>query len=73
MHFRSLKLDTGFRLDLFIEDNVIVECKAIEKLLPIHEAQVLTYMHLTDTRLGYLVNFNTGLIKNGIKRVVNRR
>ena len=73
VHFRETRLDTGFRIDLLVEDKVIVECKAIDKLLPIHEAHVLTYMRLTDKRLSYLINFNTTLIKNGIKRIVNRK
>lgn len=62
--------DDGLRIDLLVENCVIIEVKAIEKLAPIHEAQLLTYMKLTDIRLGFLINFNVKLIKDGIKRMV---
>lgn len=60
----------GFRVDVFVQDRVICELKAVEKVLPVHTAQLLTYLKLTDRRLGYLINFNVPLIKQGIKRVV---
>ncbi len=63
------ELELGFRLDLLIEDEVIVELKAVESLLPVHQAQVLTYMKLSGKRLGLLINFNVPLIRNGIKRI----
>jgi GxxExxY protein len=66
-------LDTGLRIDLLIEDCVIVEIKAVEKLHPIHEAQVLTYLKLTGKKLGLLVNFNVEVIRTGMKRVILSR
>ncbi len=65
------RLDVGYRLDMLVEDAVIIENKAVETLLPIHEAQLLTYLRLRDCRLGYLINWNVPLIKDGIKRMVN--
>lgn len=64
------KIDAGYRLDLLIEGLVVVELKAVEKLLPIHEAQMLTYLKLSKLRLGLLLNFNVPLLKDGIKRLV---
>ena len=58
------------RLDLLVEDTVIVEIKAVEKLLPVHEAQLISYLTATGLRLGYLLNFNSHLLKNGIQRIV---
>jgi len=63
-------LDDGLRIDLLVEGSIIIEVKAIDKLLPIHEAQLLTYLKLTGHRLGFLINFNVKLIKEGIKRMV---
>lgn len=65
------RLDVGYRLDMLVENAVIIENKAVEALLPIHEAQLLTYLRLRDCRLGYLINWNVPLIKNGIRRMVN--
>jgi GxxExxY protein len=64
-------LDIGFRSDLIIENKVIVEIKSVEQLSNVHLKQVLTYLRITDLKLGLLINFNEALIKNGIKRVVN--
>lgn len=64
------RLDAGLRLDLLIEDCVVVEIKAAEKMLPVFEAQLLTYLKLSGRRLGLLINFNVPLIKDGIKRLV---
>jgi len=64
------RLDVGYRLDMLVENTVIIENKAVETLLPVHEAQLLTYLRLRDCRLGYLINWNVPLIKNGIKRMV---
>ena len=61
-------LDNAFRVDLWVEDKVIVEVKAVDKLAPIHEAQILTYMRLSKSPLGLLINFNEKLVKDGIKR-----
>jgi GxxExxY protein len=68
--YDDLRLDAGLRLDLLVEDQVIVELKAVERFLPVFEAQVLTYLKLTDKRLGLLINFNVPRIKNGIKRLI---
>ena len=64
------RLEAGLRLDLVVDDNVIVEVKAVEKMNPVCEAQLLTYLKLTGLRLGLLVNFNVPLAKDGIKRLV---
>jgi GxxExxY protein len=69
--YKQVKLDCGYRLDLIVEDEVIVEVKAIEKLLPIHEAQLLSYLRLAKKRLGLLMNFHVPVLKNGLKRLVN--
>ena len=64
-------IESAFRADLVVDDRLMVELKAVETLLPLHEAQLLTYLRLTGLRLGLLINFNTQRIKNGIKRLVN--
>ncbi len=69
--YEEVKLDIGYRLDLIVENKVIIELKSVEKLNDIHMAQVLTYLKLSDCKLGMLINFNVSLIKNGIKRIVN--
>jgi GxxExxY protein len=69
VNYRGVRLETGFRLDLIVAEAVVVELKAVDELLPLHEAQLLTYLKLTGKRLGFLVNFNTTLIKHGIKRI----
>jgi GxxExxY protein len=68
--YDEVQLDAGLTLDLLVEDLVIVELKAIEGLLPIHQAQLLTYLKLTGIRLGLLINFNVSYLKNGIKRLI---
>lgn len=68
--YDKVHLDAGLRLDLLVEDCVVVELKAVENLLPVHTAQMLTYLKLTGHRLGLLINFNVPLIRDGIKRVV---
>jgi GxxExxY protein len=68
--YEEVRLEAGYRIDLIVNDCVSVELKAVEKLHPVHEAQLLTYLKLTGYRLGILINFNTRLIKDGIKRVV---
>lgn len=70
--YDGLHLEIGYRADLIVEDKVIVEIKSVEKLAPVHMKQLLTYLRLADKRLGLLVNFGEALIKNGLKRVVNR-
>jgi GxxExxY protein len=68
--YKGLKLDCGYKLDLIVREEVILELKAIEKLLPIHEAQLLTYLRLTGKRVGLLINFNVPLLTQGIIRRV---
>ncbi|MCX6984628.1 MAG: GxxExxY protein [Lentisphaerae bacterium] len=68
--YDNIKFDAGFRLDLLVEDKVIVEIKAVDDMNPVFEAQILTYLKLTGIRLGLLINFNTPLIKKGIKRII---
>lgn len=69
--YNEVNLDVGYRLDILVEDKVIVEIKAVEALNDIHLAQILTYLKLSGCKLGLLINFNVTLIKNGIKRVIN--
>lgn len=70
--YDQLELGDGYRLDLLVNDAVIVEIKAVEKLLPVHAAQLLSYLRLTNKRVGLLLNFNVPRLVNGLKRVVNR-
>ena len=70
IQYKSHNLDLKYRLDLLIGNKIIVELKCVERLSPIHDAQILTYLKLMDLRLGYLINFNVPMIKNGIKRKV---
>lgn len=69
--YKGAKLDCGYRIDLLVEDCIVVELKCVESTLPIHKAQLITYLKLSGCKLGYLVNFNVPFIKNGIKRIVN--
>lgn len=69
--YEEVKLEYGYRVDLLVEKKVVVEIKSMEALNDVHLAQVLTYLKLSNCRLGLLVNFNVALLKNGIKRVVN--
>ena len=71
INYKSLKLDCGYRLDFLVEKTVIVELKAVDGLLPIHEAQLLTYLKLGGWPIGLLINFNVPVLKKGIKRMVN--
>ncbi|MBN2020722.1 MAG: GxxExxY protein [Sedimentisphaerales bacterium] len=68
--YKGLKLDSGYRIDVIVENGVIVELKSVEKVLPIHEAQILTYMKLSGIKVGLLINFNVIKLKEGIKRFV---
>jgi len=65
------KIDAGYRVDMLIGDCIIVENKAVDQILPIHQAQLLTYLKLHDCRLGFMLNWNVRLMKDGIKRMVN--
>lgn len=69
--YKGVKLECGYRLDLLIEDEIIVEIKSVEKLLPIHQAQLLSYLKIADKRVGMLINFNVKVLKRGLRRVVN--
>ena len=69
--YREVKLDCGYRIDLLVENKVVIETKAVEALNDVHLAQILTYLKLSGCKLGFLINFNVSLIKNGIRRVVN--
>ncbi len=69
--YDGLQIDAGYRIDMLVEDCIIVENKAVEQLLPIHDAQLLTYMKLKKVQLGFLLNWNVRLIRSGIRRMVN--
>ncbi len=69
--YEEVRLELGFRADIVVENRVIIECKSIEALAPVHGKILLTYLRLADMRLGLLINFNVPLIKEGIRRVVN--
>lgn len=69
--YHDVRLDCGYRVDLLVENKLILELKSVDALDDIHLAQVLTYLKLSDCKLGLLINFNTALLKHGIKRVVN--
>lgn len=69
--YKEVKLDHGCRIDLLVENKVVVEIKTVEELNDVHAAQVLTYLKLGDYRLGLLVNFHVALLKNGLKRIIN--
>jgi GxxExxY protein len=69
--YEEVKLEIGYRIDIIIEDKFIVEIKSVEALNDVHLAQLLTYLRLTDCKLGLLINFNVKLLKNGVRRVIN--
>ncbi len=69
--YKGVRLDCGYRMDVVVEDTVVVELKTVDKLLPIHEAQLLTYLKLYHRQLGLLLNFNVAVLKDGLKRIVN--
>ncbi len=69
--YDGIKLDAGYRLDLLINDQVIVELRSVEKFLPLHTTQLLSYLKLSGLKLGYLLNFNVAHMRDGIKRIVN--
>ena len=71
IQYKGAKLDCGYRLDIVVANTVILELKACEKLEPIHEAQLLTYLKLTGLKVGLLINFNVPVLTNGIKRISN--
>ena len=69
--YESIRLDAGYRMDMLVENEVVVEVKAIAKVLPVHEAQLLSHLKLSDHRVGLLINFHALRLKDGIKRMVN--
>ena len=69
--YRAVKLDCGYRMDMVVEHEIIVEIKSVEKLLPIHKAQLLSYLKFVGNNFGLLINFNVDVLKKGIQRVVN--
>lgn len=69
--YEAVTIDVGYRLDIVVENAVVLELKAVESVLPIHQAQLLSYLKLSDTRLGLLLNFNVVKMKDGITRLVN--
>lgn len=71
VHYKGVNLDCGYRLDLVVEESIIVELKAVEQILPVHEAQLLTYLKLAAIQVGLLINFNVAVLKHGLKRIVN--
>ena len=68
--YKGMKLDCGYRLDILVENSVVLELKSIEQILPVHHAQLLTYLRLSQKKVGLLINFNVGVLKNGIVRRV---
>ena len=70
LSYKGVNLDCGYRLDFIVSEKVVVELKAINEILPVHEAQLLTYLRLTGLRVGLLINFNAAVLKNGIRRRV---
>jgi len=71
LNYKGRHLDCGYRLDLLVEDKIIVELKSVESLEPIHDAQLLTYLKLKNAHLGLIINFNVMMLKDGIRRLVN--
>lgn len=69
--YEEVRLDVGYRIDIIIEDKFIVEVKSVEALTDVHLAQLLTYLRLSNCKLGLLINFNVSLLKNGVRRVIN--
>ncbi|MBX7172596.1 MAG: GxxExxY protein [Pyrinomonadaceae bacterium] len=69
--YKGVKLDCGYRMDIVVESSIVVEIKAIERILPVHEAQLLSYLKLYNKRLGLLLNFHVSVLKNGMKRIAN--
>ena len=72
LRYKEVTLEIGYRIDIWVDRKLIIEVKSVESLQPIHLAQVITYLKLTDNRLGLLVNFNEKLVSKGIRRVANR-
>lgn len=71
LHYKGFELSKEFRVDIMIDNSIVMEIKSCENMLPVYEAQIISYLKLTEKKLGFLVNFNVKLLKNGFKRVVN--
>jgi len=71
LYYKSQILDKDFRIDVLVEKEIIIEIKAVEVILPVHKAQIISYLKLADKRLGFLINFNVPVLKAGFKRFVN--
>ena len=71
LYYKGENLNKDFRIDILVEKEIIIELKAVDYLLPVHEAQIISYLKLTDKKLGFLINFNVPLLKEGFKRFVN--
>lgn len=71
IQYEAVNIDAGYRIDMIVEEMIIIENKTVERLLPIHEAQLLTYLKMRGCRLGYLLNWNVPMLRDGIKRLVN--
>lgn len=69
--YKEIKMDVGYRIDLLVENKIIIEVKSVENLAPVHFAQLLTYLKLLKLKVGLLINFNTKMLKDGIHRIVN--
>ena len=69
--YKGVRLDCGYRMDLVVENSVIVEIKAVERIIPVHEAQLLSYLKLADKRVGLLINFHVPVLKSGLKRIIS--
>ncbi|MBU4344129.1 MAG: GxxExxY protein [Desulfobacteraceae bacterium] len=70
VEYKKIKLDCGYRIDMLVDNSIIIELKSVDKILPIHQAQLLTYMKLASISIGLLINFNVKYLKDGIKRMV---
>ena len=70
--YKNKKLNKNFRIDILVESEIIIELKTVDKILPVHEAQIISYLKLADKRLGFLINFNVSLLKQGFNRFVNK-
>jgi GxxExxY protein len=71
--YENIQIDSGYRIDMLVEDHIIIENKCVKEILPIHLAQILTYLKLHQSKLGFIINWHVPLIKDGIKRVINNK
>jgi len=70
LEYKGIKLDCGYRLDILVEEKIVLELKTVEAIMPVHEAQLLTYLRLTNVKVGLIINFNVPVLKDGIRRMV---